>query len=83
MRKTVKFILSILVLSGVAISCLAQEVEVFDRPSRQNDNWSTGPEVGERIPDFQAIDQNGNLRSFEDIKGPNGAYIEFYRSADW
>ena len=46
-------------------------------------NLTTGPEVGERIPMFEAVDQHGVRRSFEDIKGPAGAMILFYRSADW
>lgn len=62
---------------------VAQEAPVFDRPSPMTENWTTGPEVGERIPDFQGVDQNGVVRSFNDIKGPNGAYIVFQRSADW
>lgn len=43
----------------------------------------SGPEVGERIPDFEARDQNGNLVSLSDIMGPNGAMVVFVRSADW
>ena len=43
----------------------------------------TGPKIGERIPDFAALDQNGALVGFDDIKGPNGAMILFHRSADW
>ncbi len=62
----------------------AQDEEfVFDQPTPSNDNWSTGPEVGETIPDITGYDQHGDLRNFEDIKGPNGAYVVFHRSADW
>ena len=43
----------------------------------------SGPEVGERIPDFEARDQNGNLVSLDDVMGPNGAMVVFVRSADW
>ena len=43
----------------------------------------SGPEVGERIPDFSAYDQNGNLVSLGDVMGPNGAMVVFHRSADW
>jgi len=42
-----------------------------------------GPEVGERIPEFQARDQHGKLQTFEGIRGPRGAVIVFIRSADW
>lgn len=47
------------------------------------ENWTTGPAVGERIPEFAGTDQNGIRKTFDDIKGPNGAMIIFYRSADW
>lgn len=43
----------------------------------------TGLTVGERIPNFRAKDQNGELRDFTSIRGPRGAVIYFYRSASW
>lgn len=43
----------------------------------------SGPEVGERIPDFEAPDQNGNRVSLGDVMGPSGAMVVFIRSADW
>jgi len=43
----------------------------------------SGPEVGERIPDFEALDQNGNLVGLSDVMGPSGAMVVFIRSADW
>jgi len=51
--------------------------------SAQSEHSETGPEVGERIPAFQAVDQNGKTLSFDDLKGPNGLLLLFYRSADW
>jgi hypothetical protein len=42
-----------------------------------------GPAVGEAIPRFEAPDQTGRLRAFEDLKGPNGLVLLFFRSADW
>lgn len=42
-----------------------------------------GPEVGKRIPAFEALDQNGRMQTFDSIRGPNGAVIVFIRSADW
>ena len=42
-----------------------------------------GLDVGERIPPFEAPDQHGRHRSFESIRGPNGAFLVFIRSADW
>jgi hypothetical protein len=48
-----------------------------------NDNYTTGPNPGERIPDFALPDANGVLRSLTDLSGPNGLLLVFHRSADW
>jgi hypothetical protein len=48
-----------------------------------NDNYKTGPEPGERIPDFALPDQRGILRSLANLTGPNGLLLVFHRSADW
>ena len=48
-----------------------------------NDRYTTGPEPGERIPDFSLPDQKANTRSFANLTGPNGVLLVFYRSADW
>ena len=42
-----------------------------------------GPGLGEAIPRFEAQDQAGRLRTFDDLKGPNGLMLVFVRSADW
>ena len=68
-------------LTGVSLSALAQN-PLVDIPIGDED-MVTGLEIGERIPDFAGLDQNGTLVSFDDIKGPNGAMILFHRSADW
>ena len=64
-------------------TAFAQESQPFDRPSPNTENWTTGPAVGETIPEFAGKDQNGIRKTFDDIKGPKGALIIFYRSADW
>jgi hypothetical protein len=43
----------------------------------------TGPDIGQTIPPFGAVDQDGRRQTFETIRGPRGAMIVFYRSADW
>ena len=43
----------------------------------------TGPETGQTIPPFDASDKNGRKQTFETIRGPRGALIVFFRSADW
>ena len=45
--------------------------------------FATGPEVGQKIPSFSALDQNGKLQDFNSVRGPKGAMIVFLRSADW
>ena len=42
-----------------------------------------GPQLGERVPDFEMVDQFGNMRDLESVMGPNGAMLLFHRSADW
>jgi hypothetical protein len=45
---------------------------------------SGGPlQPGQSIPDFELRDQSGRSRKFEDLSGPRGAMLVFYRSADW
>lgn len=48
-----------------------------------NDRYATGPEPGERIPDFTLADQDGRMRSLGDLTGPQGVLLVFHRSAEW
>jgi hypothetical protein len=48
-----------------------------------NDNYATGPEPGERIPEFSLPDQEGVARSIANLTGSNGLFLVFHRSADW
>ena len=43
----------------------------------------TGPEIGARMPDFEAPDQHGKAHTLQSLLGPKGAVLVFYRSADW
>lgn len=43
----------------------------------------TGPAVGSKVPDFEAVDQNGASYTLRSIMGPKGAMLVFFRSADW
>jgi len=45
--------------------------------------FSTGPEVGTKIPSFEATDQEGRRQTFQSLSGPNGLLLLFTRSADW
>lgn len=43
----------------------------------------TGPDIGARIPTFEAPDQNGHPQTLASVAGPKGAVLVFFRSADW
>ena len=69
-----------LFLCVVAVSVMAQQqVPQFDA----NANLETGPEVGQKIPAFSAVDQTGKVRNFDSLKGPKGLVLFFNRSVDW
>ena len=74
-------ILMALVASMAAAPALAQNF-LTDIPAGSR-GMVSGPEIGERIPDFSAYDQNGDLVSLGDVMGPTGAMVVFHRSADW
>ena len=42
-----------------------------------------GPQVGERVPDFNLKDQTGKAWTLPSIMGQKGAMLVFFRSADW
>jgi hypothetical protein len=43
----------------------------------------TGPQVGSKVPEFEAADQNGATHSLRSLMGPKGMMLVFFRSADW
>ena len=44
---------------------------------------SIGPEIGERLPDFELPDANGQLVNFHEDRAGKKAALVFYRSAVW
>ena len=46
-------------------------------------NLKTGPEVGQKVPAFSAVDQTGRMRNLDSLKGPRGLVLFFNRSVDW
>jgi cytochrome oxidase Cu insertion factor (SCO1/SenC/PrrC family) len=42
-----------------------------------------GPQVDQRVPDFNLKDQNGKPWTLDSIMGPKGTMLVFFRSADW
>jgi len=70
---------------GLALLSLffAAILSAEEAPRRKIDVAKLGPQVGEKVPDFDLKDQNGAARNLESIMGPKGAMIVFVRSADW
>jgi hypothetical protein len=69
-----------LVLCLVALPFIAQSQQSEFDP---NANLKTGPEVGQKIPEFSAVDQTGRVRDFDSLKGRKGLVLFFNRSVDW
>lgn len=44
---------------------------------------ATGPNPGDKVPDFTLSDQSNQPRSLASLQGPNGLVLLFFRSADW
>jgi len=68
------------------LACLISGSALHSHPAlaaQPDTSIKTGPAVGDRIPPFKAIDQNGKTQNFRSIQGPKGALILFFRSADW
>lgn len=68
---------AILVLSTLSYPARAQA------PREKIDVSKLGPQVGEKVPDFNLKDQYGNVQTLQSIMGPKGAMLVFVRSADW
>lgn len=52
-------------------------------PAAQPDVQRLGPQVGQRVPDFTLVDQDGRQRSLQSLMGEKGLILVFSRSADW
>ncbi len=45
--------------------------------------WAPDFPVGASIPDISAVDQDGKLQTFDDLKGEKGLLFMMSRSFDW
>lgn len=72
-RSTTLFVALFMVFSTMAIAQTRTQIDVS----------ALGPQVGEKVPDFDLPDQNGMRHTLETVRGPNGSLILFHRSADW
>ena len=66
-----KFFLALILLGAFQVS-MAQEFV-----------WEPDFPVGASIPDISALDQDGNLRTFDELKGEKGLLFLLNRSFDW
>ena len=70
-------------LPSIALAATLVAQEPFDTADPLDADVRTGVEIGARIPPFRIEDSNREIWDFEKIKGPKGALLHFYRSADW
>ena len=66
-----KFFLALILLGAFQVS-MAQEFM-----------WAPEFPVGASIPDISAPDQDGNLRTFDELRGEKGLLFMLSRSFDW
>ena len=55
----------------------------LDFVEAQNHGYQTGPEIGQKVPDFTLPDQFGKQHSLHSLMGKDGLLLVFTRSADW
>ncbi len=70
-------------LSILLMTPVIHAQEDFDPLDPTDDDAQMGIDVGTKIPEFRAVDQNGKVWDFDALKGPKGAVLVFHRSADW
>ena len=52
-------------------------------PAAPAEGSGPGPAVGDRLPAFEAPDQDGKRQDFESLRGKNGLLLNFNRSVVW
>ncbi len=70
-------------VSTFLLALLCASIATPQTPVPIIDVSKLGPQIGDRVPDFNLRDQNGNLRNLASIAGPQGTMLVFVRSADW
>jgi hypothetical protein len=70
-------------LTAMVLALTLSAQDPFDTDDPLDADFRTGVEVGAKIPEFRVRDFSGKEWDFEAIKGPKGALLHFYRSADW
>lgn len=67
-------VLAFVVILGSTLSAQAPPLPDVER---------FGPQVGQAVPDFALVDQQGDTRDLASLMGRNGLMLVFSRSADW
>jgi hypothetical protein len=73
----------LIALSAVVLMTASLDPVAQERGRQRVDVSRLGPQVGDRVPDFNLPDQSGRMRTLQSIMGPRGAMLVFVRSADW
>ena len=66
-----RFLLALLLLGSIQVS-IAQDLV-----------WAPDFPVGASVPEISAQDQDGNVQSFDGLKGEKGMLLMMSRSFDW
>lgn len=77
------FLALLVTFQSPAFALRASAGRQAQEPRAQIDVSKLGPQVGERVPDFQLTDQTGKIQTLQSIMGRRGAMLVFLRSADW
>ena len=77
------FLILMLVINLIVIVFCSQNNEKKENTVDHELGFSTGINIGEKIPEFSLLDQNGNRKELKEMIGKNGAILNFYRSASW
>ena len=71
-------------LGAAALAVMLSQAHLMAQaPQPKIDVSKRGPQVGEKVPEFELKDQTGQTRTLDSIMGPKGAMLVFIRSADW
>ena len=81
-KRSGPFIFAFCFTASVAAASAFQQPAASPAPAAP-DIKTLGPQVGEKVPDFNLTDQHGQPRSLASLMGPKGLLLVFSRSADW
>ena len=80
---TEKYLMIYMLLLFSSASSFSQDSKNNRYPIDAELGFSTGPAIGEKVPEFSLPNQFGKIKSLKDLVGEKGAVLNMYRSADW